>query len=156
MGFPLAKDRKPATASQQETAEAIDRASQVRAVIALMEQGNSENSACATVGINRGTFRSAALKCKVADDYARACEAIAEHQVDAMESAIADMRNGLIDASMARVEIDTRKWIASKVLSKRYGDKLELDHSGGVEVDITKTLTELGGLLDTAIASLGK
>ena len=113
--------------NQAEAPRAVDRAEQVRAVIALMEQGSSENAACEQIGINRGTFRSAALKIGAADEYARACEAIAESQVSALESAIADMRNGTIDASMARVEIDTRKWLASKVLPKRYGDKFSQD-----------------------------
>lgn len=61
------------------------------------------------------------------------------------------MRNGTIDASQARVEIDTRKWIASKILSKRYGDKLELEHGGGLELDATKMLGELGSLLESAM-----
>ena len=138
-------------AAKNETPRVVDRAEQVRAVIALMEQGSSENAACEQIGINRGTFRSAALKIGAADEYARACEAIAESQVSALESAIADMRNGTIDASMARVEIDTRKWLASKVLPKRYGDKLELEHGGAIEHDASKMLGELGSLLEAAM-----
>lgn len=134
-----------------EPRPAVDRGAQVRAVIALMEQGNSENASCEQVGINRATFRHAALRIGADNDYARACEAIAESQVAALESAIADMRNGTIDASQARVEIDTRKWLASKILSKRYGDKIELDHSGTIEHDATKMLGELGGLLEAAM-----
>lgn len=61
------------------------------------------------------------------------------------------MRNGTIDAGMARVEIDTRKWIASKILSKRYGDKLELEHGGAIEHDASKMLSELGSLLESAM-----
>lgn len=135
--------------NQAEAPRVVDRAEQVRAVIALMEQGSSENAACEQIGINRGTFRSAALKIGAADEYARACEAIAESQVSALESAIADMRNGTIDASMARVEIDTRKWLASKVLPKRYGDKLEMDMTAHMP-DVAKaasTLDEILGLL---------
>lgn len=135
--------------NQAEAPRVVDRAEQVRAVIALMEQGSSENAACEQIGINRGTFRSAALKIGAADDYARACEAIAESQVSALESAIADMRNGTIDASMARVEIDTRKWLASKVLPKRYGDKMEMDMTAHMP-DVAKaasTLDEILGLL---------
>lgn len=138
-------------AAKNEAPRVVDRAEQVRAVIALMEQGNSENAACERIGINRGTFRSAALRIGAADEYARACEAIAESQVSALESAITDMRNGTIDASMARVEIDTRKWLASKVLPKRYGDKLELEHGGAIEHDASKMLGELGSLLEAAM-----
>ena len=44
------------------------------------------------------------------------------------------MRSGVLDAQQARVELDARKWFASKFLPKRFGDRLELDnkHSGEV------------------------
>ena len=122
---------------------AVDRTEQVKAVLALIEQGSSERGACEAVGINRLTFRSAALKAGAVDQYARACEALAQHQVEALESAIGDMRNGVIDAGMARVEIDTRKWLASKFLPKRYGDKLELEHAGAIDHDASKVLDRL-------------
>ena len=42
-----------------------------------------------------------------------------------------------------RVELDARKWFASKFLPKRYGDKLDLDHSGNVGLTVTvKRLTD--------------
>ena len=138
-------------AAKNEAPRVVDRIEQVKAVIALMEQGSSERGACEAVGINRLTFRSAALKAGAVDQYARACEAIAQDQVESLESAIADMRNGVIDASQARVEIDARKWIASKVLPKRYGDKLELEHGGAIEHDASKMLSELGSLLESAM-----
>jgi hypothetical protein len=31
-----------------------------------------------------------------------------------------------------RLQIDTRKWVISKILPKKYGDKLNLEHSGTV------------------------
>jgi hypothetical protein len=104
----------------------MDRTEQVNAVLALIEGGKSENAACAEVGINRGTFRSAALKVQAADEYARVMGALASEQVEKIEVAIEDMRSGSIDSGMARVEIDARKWFASKFLPKTYGDKLEL------------------------------
>lgn len=101
----------------------IDRAAQVEAVLALIESGKSENAACNEVGINRATFRAAALRVKAGDSYARALEALAQDQIEKMEVTIADMRSGEIDAPMARVEIDARKWFASKFLPKVYGDR---------------------------------
>jgi hypothetical protein len=53
------------------------------------------------------------------------------------------MRNGVIDAAQARVELDARKWFASKFLPKRYGDKAEVEHSGAVGLTVTvKRLTD--------------
>jgi hypothetical protein len=99
-------------------------------VIELIESGISERKACETAGINRATFRSAALKAGVADHYARALEGLAADQVESLEKTIEDMRSGVIDAQMARVEIDARKWFASKFLPKRYGDKLDMTTNG--------------------------
>ncbi len=110
-------------------------AEQINAVIARMEAGDSENAACKNVGIGRSTFRSAALRHGVSDNYARALEALASDQVEKLEKAIDDMRDGTIDHQIARVEIDARKWFASKFLPTRYGDKIEVEHSGSIDID---------------------
>jgi hypothetical protein len=105
---------------------------QVAIVIELMEQGTSETAACKEVGINRGTFRSAALRFESADAYARGLHVLAQEQTEKLEVAITDMRKGTIDSQQARVEIDARKWFASKFLPKRYGDKIQQEISGGL------------------------
>jgi len=38
----------------------------------------------------------------------------------------------------SRLRIDARKWMLSKMAPKKYGDKVSLDHSGGVTVNINK------------------
>ena len=96
----------------------------------------SEAAACREVGINRATFRAAALKVTAGDNYARALEALAQDQVEKAEQVIEDMRSGVIDAQQARVELDARKWFASKFLPKRYGDKLDLEHKGEVGLTV--------------------
>lgn len=121
------------------TSYGIDMASkitpeQIERVLSLMEEGNSERKACETVGINRATFRSAALKAAVDDQYARALEGLAADQIEKMEQTIEDMRAKTVDAQMARVEIDARKWFASKLLPKKYGDKLDMT-SGGEKIE---------------------
>ena len=114
----------------------MDRAEQVRRVLELVEDGMSEAAACREVGINRATFRAAALKVTSGDSYARALEALAQDQVEKAEQVIEDMRSGVIDAQQARVELDARKWFASKFLPKRYGDKLDLEHKGEVGLTV--------------------
>jgi hypothetical protein len=37
----------------------------------------------------------------------------------------------------SKLRIDTRKWIASKLLPKKYGDKLDLNHSGPAVITVT-------------------
>ena len=102
----------------------------VAKVIELIEAGESERSACEQAGIARSTFRTTALRVGSGDQYARGLTALAHSQAEALEKTIDDMRAGVIDAQMARVEIDARKWFASKFLPKQYGDKLEATLQG--------------------------
>ncbi len=37
----------------------------------------------------------------------------------------------------SRVRIDTRKWLMAKSAPKKYGDKIEHDHRGGISLNIT-------------------
>lgn len=127
---------------------AEDRAAQVKRVIELIESGVSERSACAEVGISRSTFRTTALKVNSGDHYARALEALAADQVEKAEQVIEDMRSGVIDAQQARVELDARKWFASKFLPKRYGDKLDLEHKG--EVGLTVVVKRFSDVDDSS------
>ena len=100
---------------------------QIEDILQLIETGESERAACKKVGANRATFRSAVLREEMADQYARALVGLAADQIEKIEQTIEDMRNKTIDAQMARVEIDARKWFASKFLPKRYGDSQKLD-----------------------------
>ena len=119
-----------------------DRPTQIKAVLALIEDGTSERAACEQVGINRATFRAAALREGAGDQYAGALAALAGDQVEKLEQAIQDMRAGIIDAAMARVEIDARKWFASKFLPRRYGDKVQLAGDPENPVNVRTSLSE--------------
>jgi len=70
---------------------------------------------------------------KLADQYARARQDQADHYVDEI-IAISDNSE---DPQKARLQVDTRKWIASKLLPKVYGDRINHDVEGGVEVVVT-------------------
>lgn len=59
--------------------------------------------------------------------YARAKEEAADALVDDMLS-IADGVDE--DAQSRRVRVDTRKWIASKLKAKKYGDKIDMTTNG--------------------------
>lgn len=120
-------------------------AEQVYSVISAIEGGQSENAACAAHGLNRGTFRSAAFRLDAADEYARALAALAQEQVEKVEQVLDEVRAGEIDVATATLEINTRKWFASKFLPKRYGDKLDVS---------TETKTTVHLVDSTDIAAL--
>lgn len=79
-----------------------------------------------------------------AEQYARAREAQADTLAEETLE-IADDQSGDYDADgnfngehvqRSRLRVDTRKWFASKVAPKKYGDKLDHEHSGNVGITI--------------------
>lgn len=61
--------------------------------------------------------------------YARA----REEQADFYADEIIDIADAAKDANLARLQIDARKWKASKLVPKKYGDKVDVNHSGAIE-----------------------
>lgn len=127
--------------------EVLTNADKVPLVLALIEAGQSERSACEEIGISRSTFRTTALRVSSGDHYARALEGLALDQVEKLEATIQDMRDGTLDPAIGRIEVDARKWFASKFLPKRFGDKVEVEHSGSVQ-------TQTDDQLEARIAAL--
>jgi hypothetical protein len=103
---------------------------QVLAVIEHIEDGETEAEACRMVGIPNSSFRMAALREEVSVEYARALAALAGDQANKLEEVVRDMRDGKVDWQVARVEIDARKWFASKFLPRRYGDRVDVTTNG--------------------------
>lgn len=65
--------------------------------------------------------------------YTRAREEQTETFVDQIVS-IADEED---DPQRARVRIDARKWVASKLKPKKYGDRITNEHTGQINVTIS-------------------
>ncbi len=74
--------------------------------------------------------------------YARAREESADHYADEIVS-IAD--DGNLDPHSRRVMIDARKWVASKLKPKSYGDKIELGGTLEHSVSWADRLRQLDG-----------
>ena len=75
-----------------------------------------------------------------AQRYANAREAQAEVWADELVD-ISDPPSGnetddSVAVNRARLRVDTRKWVASKLLPHRYGDRIEHAHTGSVSVKI--------------------
>lgn len=97
-------------------------------------QGISARQACIKAGVDQSTFNDWLNKdAALAGYYARAREDAIEHIADeAMRIAdepIPTTQSGSLDSAAVakqKLQIDTRKWLLSKMAPKRYGDKLEL------------------------------
>ena len=50
-----------------------------------------------------------------------------------IEEILEDVESGKIEPSVARVSIDARKWLASKMYPKFFSDKLHLQHDMTVD-----------------------
>lgn len=71
------------------------------------------------------------------DLYIKTMQDKSESELEKIDKAYDDLRNGLIDASTANVLIQTNKWKASKFYPKMFGDKVDIDHtSGGDKINI--------------------
>jgi hypothetical protein len=68
------------------------------------------------------------------DQYARAREAQADKYADELVD-IADEGKSE-DANIIRLRMDARKWAASKLAPKKYGERLDLNHGGSVNINI--------------------
>lgn len=106
-------------------------------VCALLAQGLSLRSICKREGMPSlpTIFAMVRLDPSFAQRYALAREEQAEGFADEIND-IADSAQGLDSAGVnaARLRVDARKWYASKIMPKRYGDRLDVQHAGGISV----------------------
>ena len=96
------------------------------------------------------------MSVQAADQYARATASLAHYQAERADQCIDDMRAGVIDAQQARVELDARKWFASKFLPKQYGDKVSAELSGPDGKDLHASDHELSARLAAIMDAAAK
>ena len=60
------------------------------------------------------------------EQYARA----KEEQAEILADEIVSIADNAEDAQKARLQVDARKWVASKLKPKKYGDRTQLEHTG--------------------------
>lgn len=105
------------------------------AILDLMAtEANSGYTACRAMGVPLPTFL---LWCdqdkSLAERYARAreemIERIASQTIDIADEPVGTTDNGSTDSGAVqkqKLQVDTRKWLLSKLAPKRYGDKITL------------------------------
>ena len=78
-----------------------------------------------------------------AANYAQAREDMADHDADKIADVAKTVLEGKVDPAAARVAIDAFKWSAGKRRPKRYGEKLEIEQTGSVQVTHTLDVSNL-------------
>lgn len=84
-------------------------------------------------------------------EFATRCARAREMQADLMDDKIADLIDSVTPESAPadRVRLAALQWRAAKLQPKKYGDKLELEHSGSIdtmtEAQVNVRLSQLAG-----------
>jgi hypothetical protein len=78
-----------------------------------------------------------------AASYAQAREDMADADADKIADVAQAVLEGALDPNAARVAIDAYKWSAGKRRPKRYGEKLEVENTGTVQVTHTLDISNL-------------
>lgn len=55
-----------------------------------------------------------------------------EEQADTLADQITEIADTEPDTNRARVRVDARKWVAAKLKPRKYGERVELEHSGSI------------------------
>ena len=98
--------------------------------------GESLRSICRDDGMPSVTsvMRWLSVNLAFREQYAHARELQAEYRVDEIvEIADKDEADDPVKVNRARLRIDTRKWAASKLAPKKYGDQAKITHAGDAE-----------------------
>lgn len=111
-----------------------DRAKIAEQVMAGMRSGLSAFKACQVAGVPQSTFsRWVDDDATLAENYARAredlIERIANDVMELADSEVPETGDGKKDwqaVQKHKLQVDTRKWLLSKLAPKKYGDKLEV------------------------------
>jgi hypothetical protein len=104
------------------------------AVIDGMQGGLSCFKACQAAGVNHSTFmRWVSDDSALANRYARAreelIELMAQDLLEIADAPVGSTDSGATDGGAVqkqKLQIDTRKWLLSKLAPKKYGEKLEV------------------------------
>lgn len=113
--------------------------------------GDSVLAACKNHGVGEKTFYVWLAKDeKLQQDYARARECRADAHFESSATLMQELRQGIVTGEQARIMLDEIKWKCAKQSAKKYGDKLDMNHSGAIKSE--RELTEADrALIDLAI-----
>jgi len=127
----------------------MERESITKEILERVSHGEALRKVVKDVGISSRTFYEWLREdVELEKQYVRACEERAEVKFDSierdyLEEPQRDPETGKIDSAwvqLQRLKIDAKKWELSKLMPKKYGDKLEVDNKHEGEITITRRI----------------
>lgn len=133
---------QPSLPAKRTAAEMDDIAYQV---IEAVKQGFSAKSACRKIGIAFESVWLRLTKPPFVQPYQEAfalraqmwAEELTDISDDTREDRNADGKGNMAAVARARLQVDTRKWLLSKLIPKQYGDQLTLTGADGGPIQIS-------------------
>lgn len=101
----------------------------ITSVLSAMEGGESLRSACEIAGVPIGTFLGwVDAEPELAEQYARARERMLDRKAEELEDIglQAAQAGTAVEVAGLRLQSDNRKWLLSKLLPKKYGEKVAI------------------------------
>jgi hypothetical protein len=140
------KPHKPKAAAKPRPSKYEKKADICALVLSGMRGGMSAFKACEAAGVPQSTFNLwLGMDAELAAEYARAREdlierlanetmviadqaftEIEEQELNAKGEPVVVKRKIAVDVQRAKLQVDTRKWLLSKLAPKKYGDKIEV------------------------------
>lgn len=139
------------------------RAEVIAAILSLVDDGKSLRSACKEIDFERKTFEGwIAADPELSSQYERARNNRAEKIFEEMLLIADTPQIGTVETAKEwgtevktadmiehrRLQVDTRKWMLGKMAPKKYGDRVELEHSGEIKRPANETEAEILAKLD--------
>ncbi len=128
------KTHKPKTGAKKPVRRHENKAELIDLVLSGMRDGLSAFKACEAAGLSQSTFNLWVNEdAELAAEYARAREDLIERMAtEIMEISDQDVgvavdgKKDWAAVQKHKLQVDTRKWLLSKLAPKKYGDRLEL------------------------------
>lgn len=128
------KSHKPKAAAKPRASKYENKADICALVLSGMRGGLSAFKACEAAGVPQSTFNLWLNEdAELAAEYARAredlIERIANEVIELSDADVGLQPDGKKDWAAVqkhKLQVDTRKWLLSKLAPKKYGEKLEL------------------------------
>ena len=99
-----------------------------QAVLVAMHSGLSLRKACLAVGCAVTTFLDVVARdTALAEQYACARADLIERMADELLEIADHPPSDAVEGAAARLRVDTRKWLLSKIAAKKYGDRVEVE-----------------------------